>query len=743
MLVLGLLIVCGRALPVRTAIADDWPQWRGPNRDATSRETGLRQEWSSSTPKLAWQEEGLGEGYSSVVVSRERIFTIGRRDQQVVCFCLDEQTGSLRWSRAIDTTSRHPSSTPTVDGDRLYVLDPDGDLYCLTVDDGEVLWQRSYLKDFGGVMMSGRGYGESPLVDGDRLICTPGGADSTVVALNKLSGETIWTAKVPELGEAGRAGAGFSSPVVSSAAGVRQYVQLIGRGVVGVRASDGEFLWGYNAIANQTANIPTPIVYGDLVFAANGYNAGSVLLRITRQDSGVSAEPVYTLNGGRFQNHHGGVTLVDGYIYGGHGSNNGLPTCLQLETGKLRWKRRGPGVGSAAIVYADGRLYFRYQNGVIALIKATTKGYDLQGTFQLPGAGGDSWSHPVVANGRLLLREKDRLFAYDVRANRQSRDLAMLETDELSAALQINYTGRSLFRFARDGGDVPILKRITADEVAQQGTIVESAIQTLRRTKRDVIVDVAGLPISDAGIAQLASLPAMRGLNLELCGQVTDEALRHLQTAENLRVLRLTGTNVTSAGIQHLAGLPHLTGLDLEVCEQVGDDCCESLANMSRLKGLVLKKTGFEPLKITSYGLAKLSDLTTLESLNLYGNRVDDDSLANIARLTNLRELDLSLTAISDEGLARLAPLKKLTRLELLYSEGFAGPKITDVGLQDLQSHSQLRSLNLIGAKVTDDGLEYLAGMPQLRSLQLVGTPVSDSAVEQLQKQIPQCQITH
>ncbi|MBC8354382.1 MAG: PQQ-binding-like beta-propeller repeat protein [Planctomycetes bacterium] len=727
---------------VQKLMAEDWPQWRGPRRDAVSREVGLRQEWKSAPPRLAWRAEGLGEGYSSVVVSRERIYTMGRRGNQVVCFCFEERTGTLRWSRVIDETSRMPCSTPTVDDERVYVLDPDGDLHCLSIDTGDVLWQRSYLKDFDGVMMSGRGYGESPLVDGGRLICTPGGPEVTMAALDKLTGELIWQATAPELGDAGRAGAGFSSPVISNATGVRQYVQLIGRGLIGVRASDGEFLWGYNTLANQTANIPTPIVHDDLVFAANGYNAGSVLLRLTKKESGVAAEPAYTLNGSRFQNHHGGVALLDGHIYGGHGSNNGLPTCLDLETGKLRWKRRGPGVGSAAILYADRRLYFRYQNGVIALINATSKGYDLQGTFQLPGAGGDSWSHPVVANGRLLLREKDRLFAYDVREQSPSVRLATQSSDdELSAALLPDYAGRSLFRYAVDGNKPVTLERISPDELTAAGELQVAVAARLSQTRRDIVVDLAGLPVSDAGLAQLAKTPGLCGVNLELCGAITDRGIGHLQQASRLRVLRLTATAITRDGLQHLTVLPHLVALDLEVCEQVADDGCEALGRMHQLKALVLKKTAFEPKRITPVGLAKLSGLVALESLSLYGNQVDDNSLSKLAKLSNLRELDLSLTAISDAGLANLVSLEKLERLELLYSEGFAGPKISDTGLQHLTGHRKLQSLNLVGAKITDEGLQQLSQLNELQTLRLANIRLSGAAVEQLQSKLPQCQI--
>jgi outer membrane protein assembly factor BamB len=746
-LAIGLLVCCGglgcELTVIRSAAAEDWPQWRGPRRDAVSQEVGLRQEWKSAAPRLAWRAEGLGDGYSSVVVSRGRIYTMGRRDNQVACHCFEEQTGALLWGRVIDQTSRIPCSTPTVDGNRLYVLDPDGDLFCLAVDSGDVLWRRSYLQDFGGVMMSGRGFGESPLVDGDRLICTPGGPEITLAALDKHTGELVWHSTAPELGTAGRAGAGFSSPVISTAAGVRQYVQLIGRGLIGVRATDGKFLWGYNSLANQTANIPTPIVHGDLVFAANGYNTGSVLLRLTKHDGRVSADPVYALNGSRFQNHHGGMALIEGHIYGGHGSNNGLPTCLQLETGRVRWKRRGPGVGSAAVVYADKRLYFRYQNGLIALINATAKGYDLRGVFQLPGAGGDSWSHPVVANGRLLLREKDRLFAYDVKQISRSTESAVEATDdELSRSLQPNYAGRSLFGYASSGDESVVLERISAGALTTSGGLKKDVVERLSQTPSDIVVDLAGLPISDDGLTQLARLPQLCGINLELCLQITDRGIRNLQQAAQLRVLRLTGTAITNDGLQHLTILQHLAALDLEVCEHVTDAGCQSLGRMHQLKALVLKKTGFESQRITAIGLASLSGLNGLESLSLYGNQVDDRGLSKLADLTNLRELDLSLTAISDTGLAQLVPLAKLERLELLYSEGFAGPQVTDVGLQMLRGHRQLRSLNLVGARITDAGLRLLSHLNQLESLRLANTHLSDAAVARLQQQLPKCRIT-
>ncbi|MFP6620720.1 MAG: PQQ-binding-like beta-propeller repeat protein, partial [Pirellulaceae bacterium] len=403
-------------LPAVMVQAADWPQWRGPQRNGMSLETDLLQQWPVEGLPVLWKSSQVGGGYASVVVSKGMLFTIGQEGQDVLAVALDAVTGKRRWSQAIGKTSRTPCSTPTVDGDRLYALDPDGNLVCMKTGSGEIVWKRAFLVDFQGRMMSGRGYGESPLIDGDKLICSPGGAEHMMIALNKYSGELVWKTQIPELGMAGRDGMGFSSAQVTTAVGIRQYVQLVGRGLIGVAADDGRFLWGYNDISNGTANIPTPVVRGDLVFSANGYNSGSVLLKLHPDGKeGVRAEEVYRLNGSRFQNHHGGVILVGDAIFGGHGSNNGLPTSLDLETGRQHWKRRGPGVGSAAVVYADGHLYFRYQNGVMALVEATTKGYRLKGKFQIPGAGGDSWAHPVVANGRLYLREKNTLFVYDVR----------------------------------------------------------------------------------------------------------------------------------------------------------------------------------------------------------------------------------------------------------------------------------------------------------------------------------------
>lgn len=265
-------------------------------------------------------------------------------------------------------------------------------------------------------MMSGWGYAESPLIDGDKLICTPGGNQAMMVALDKRTGEPIWRTEVPDLGSRGKDGAGYSSPVVSNGAGVRQYVQLVGRGLIGVSADDGRLLWAYNRIANDTANIPTPISTGDYVFTSTGYQTGAALLRLRRGQSGVTADEVYFLDHTKLQNHHGGMIQIGECLYCGHGHNAGFPLCIHLPTGRDVWRPgRGPGSKSAAVSYADGHLYFRYEDATMALVEATPDEYRLKGTFQIASHNAESWPHPVISGGRLYLRDQDELHCYDLR----------------------------------------------------------------------------------------------------------------------------------------------------------------------------------------------------------------------------------------------------------------------------------------------------------------------------------------
>ena len=745
--------------------ADDWPQWRGPQRDGVSSERGLLTVWPTDGPKLAWKASGLGVGYASVIVGDGRLFTLGGQGSSISVLAFDALTGSPLWTRKIGESARNVNATPTLDGDRLYAIDPDGDLVCLRAATGDLIWQRRFVEDFDSKMMSGRGCGESPLIDGDRLICTPGNRDAALVALNKFTGDLIWKTRLPDLGPQGKEGAGFSSIVVTEAAGVRQYVQLVGRGLIGVEAATGRYLWGYNAIANENANIPTPVVHEDFVFAANGYTAGSVLLKLVRAADSTAGEPkinaevVYSLSGSQFQNHHGGVIRLGDHVYAGHGNNNGLPTCLELETGRVVWKRRGPGVGSAAIVAVNGQLIFRYQNGLVALIDASPEGFKLNGTFEIPGSGGDSWSHPVVANGFLYLREQDTLFSYDLRRDPDSATVdpavptSSVSTEILGTLRQQGVivgsiataaeraTIRPVFQFAHSSETDPLfLVSVTDKALTPEGLLSDTILAQLAQLKRPLIVNLEGSRITDSGLAQFQQLHVV-GLNLELCGRLTDAGCAHLKQLKWLKSLILSGTSVSPAGVTHFSTSPTLIALELELCDAIHDDACPALGSMKTLRWLNLKKSGFEKRGISDTGLAQLQNLSQLETLNLYGNKVTDAGLVHLQSLKRLHELDLSLLDLNDAGIASLKPMLSLTRLNLMYTEGFAGPSLTDTSATTLEHLSQLTWLNLTGSKLSDAGLERLQSLKQLKTLQLIRTHVTAMGVERFQAALPECEI--
>jgi outer membrane protein assembly factor BamB len=399
----------------------EWPGWRGPQRDGLSPDTDLLPEWKPGGPPLAWKATGLGAGFSSVSLAGGRLFTMGDRAGAQSVVALDPASGQSLWTARVgpplNDDYNGPRSTPTVDGELVYALGTQGDLVCLEAATGRERWRKSLERDFGGFMMSGWKWAESPLVDEDRVVVTPGARDAAIVALDKRTGREIWRTTLPDLGPHGRDGAAYSSIVVSNAAGVKQYVQLLGRGLVGVRASDGRFLWNYNRMANGTANIATPIVRANWVFASTAYGGGSALVELRKKGDGLEASEVYFLEAKTFQNHHGGVVLVGNHLYAGNGQRKGFPICVEFTTGKVAWGGdiRNAGTGSAAVVYADGNLYFRYENGVVVLIEATPDGYRERGTLTIPDVRQPSWPPPVVLDGRLYLREQDALYCYDVR----------------------------------------------------------------------------------------------------------------------------------------------------------------------------------------------------------------------------------------------------------------------------------------------------------------------------------------
>jgi outer membrane protein assembly factor BamB len=393
--------------------ASDWPQFRGPNRDDISTEKGLLDAWPKEGPRLLWKGTGLGQGFSTVAVAGDKVFTMGDKDGSCFVFALDRATGKVLWEAKVGRAASPggfpgPRGTPTVDGALVYALGQLGDLVCLDAASGAEKWRKDFAKDYKG-QVGGWRYSESPLIDGDRLVCTPGGRSATLVALNKRTGEEVWRSGL-------NFRAGYSSIVISQACGIKQYVQLLDTGgVVGVSAADGKLLWRYEKLAPNVANIPTPIVLGNQVFCSAGYGKGGALLTL-RPDGkgGVRAEEEYY--NPRLRNKHGGLVVVGAYVYGDT-DDSGRPFCAEWKTGEVKWtKGRSRGNGSASLTYADGHLYVRYANGYVALVPAEASGYREKGIFKIPNGDRNSWSHPVVVDGRLYLREKDTLWVYDVKA---------------------------------------------------------------------------------------------------------------------------------------------------------------------------------------------------------------------------------------------------------------------------------------------------------------------------------------
>ncbi|MAT14464.1 MAG: serine/threonine protein kinase [Planctomyces sp.] len=436
-----LLLTLASALIASSAFAEtprvyDWPQWQGANRDAMSLESGLLTEWPEGGPQLAWRREGLGGGYSAPAITRGHLFGMSNQGNDEVVWALSEEDGSEVWSTVIGPANKEgmhqgiegPGCTPTVEGDRMYVIGASGTLACLKVANGDIIWTSHLVTDLGGEMPTWR-FNESPLIDGDQLICTPGGDENTIVALNKNNGEMIWHCAVPaavELTEEQKerlkrpnfanSKAGYASAIAIDFEGVHQIVQLTAKALVGINAEDGTLLWRYDAPASQTGiNCSTPLFQDDLVFASSAYGNGGGAVRLSKtEDGGIAAEEVYFTKD--MQNHHGGMIVINDALYGANGGNGGgFMSCLDFKTGDILWRDRDAPKGS--LVAAGGMLYLFSEDGEAVLFEPNSKQYVEKGRFKIPTRSeAPAWAHPVVANGKLYLRDQGNLYCYDVRA---------------------------------------------------------------------------------------------------------------------------------------------------------------------------------------------------------------------------------------------------------------------------------------------------------------------------------------
>jgi outer membrane protein assembly factor BamB len=413
------LIVQRRIMKIRTALGfvlilfcysqltaqnSDWPQWRGPNRDGVSKETGLLKQWPTEGPPLLWKAVGAGTGYSSLAIAGGRIYTMGVRGDSEYVIAFDVATGKEVWATANgkryrDDRGDGPRGTPTVDGDRLYALGGNGDLSCIETKTGRVVWAINILQKFGG-QNPNWGISESPLVVGDKVLVNAGGPDASVVALNKKDGSLIWKSQSDA--------AGYSSAMPIQIGSTTQVVFFTHTRALAVDLKDGRLLWQNNKAANRTANVATPVVKGNRVFISSDYGTGAALVEI--KADGTAQEVYFTRD---MKNHHSSSILVGDHLYG---FSSGILTAMRFDTGEVAWRDRSVGKGS--LVYSDGHLYAFSENGVVGLIEATPTGYLEKGRFRIQQDSLPTWTHPVIAGGRLYIRDQNTIYAYDVKAKK-------------------------------------------------------------------------------------------------------------------------------------------------------------------------------------------------------------------------------------------------------------------------------------------------------------------------------------
>ncbi len=383
-----------------------WPQWRGPARDSASTEKNLLQDWPAGGPPLLWKASGLGEGVGCVSVAGGFLFAQGTKGDKDVVGAFDGR-GRKVWSTPIGPASGEylgmryvTQRSPTVDDGLLFVTTWQGMISCLDASNGRILWRKSYGQDFGA-QTPPWAFGDAPLVDGPRVVCSPGGEKGSLAALRKTDGTLLW--RSAELKDTLHA-----AIVPAVIDGQRQYVVFTYQHVAGVSPEDGKLLWKVDR-PGQTAVVPAPVVHEGLVFVSSGFGVGCDAFQVRRVDGKFSAQPLY--RGKQLENHHGGMVRLGEHLFG---TDNATLRCVEMKTGQVLWSDRGVGKGS--VVLADGRLICRSERGPLALVEATPEGYRERGRFDQPDRSGESaFTYPVIAGGRLYLRDQDTLFCYDVR----------------------------------------------------------------------------------------------------------------------------------------------------------------------------------------------------------------------------------------------------------------------------------------------------------------------------------------
>jgi outer membrane protein assembly factor BamB len=417
--------------------AEDWPQWRGSQRNAMSAEKGLRKEFQNDFRPI-WMNTDCGVGYSAPAVVGDRVYLLGatkRDDGGYVEFALAlDQHGKQVWKKEITQYAEEimlpnwghgPRGTPSIAGGKLFGLGANGDLFAMNAGNGELVWQVNLRSAFGGEIMGGRGeaknvwgYSESPLVDGEQVICTPGGKKGSVVAVDAAKGNVLWQST--ELVDP----ASYTSVVLTTFGGVRQYVALTAKRLAGLRATDGKVLWQAEVPLNEIAIISTPIISGNQIYITSAYGGGCSLVEVKKDSDQFKAEILYSNK--TLANHHGGAVLIDGQIYGWSGNTNsrGRWVCQNLATGEADWTEEHS-APAGCVVAIEGHIYcYTQEDGELICIKATKEGWKETGRFTIPqrtelrSVSGKVWTHPVIANGHLYLRDQDLLFCYDITAGK-------------------------------------------------------------------------------------------------------------------------------------------------------------------------------------------------------------------------------------------------------------------------------------------------------------------------------------